>query len=83
MNGPHGKLQYLKKCLAYLRFEYVPYVQCTIMKLTVILITEMQTHRHYNPFIIAEPFDKEGNTLGHITAKSGNVNLFKVINFQY
>ena len=46
------------------------------------LITEMQTLRHYDQRIIAEPFDEEGNTLGHITAKSGNVNLFKVINFQ-
>ena len=41
----------------------------------------MQTLRHYDQRIIAEPFDEEGNTLGHITAKSGNVNLFKVINF--
>ena len=29
--------------------------------------------------VIAEDFDLEGNTLGHISARSGNSNLFKVM----
>ena len=55
------------------------YVQCTITKLNVILI-EMQTLRHFDQKIITAPFDAENNTLGHVTAKSGNINLFKVSN---
>ena len=38
----------------------------------------MQTLRHYNQRVTAYDFDDEGNTLGHIAARSGNVNLFKV-----
>ena len=36
-----------------------------------------QIHRHFSQNVIAEKFDPEGNTLGHITAKAGNVDLFK------
>ena len=43
------------------------------------LLTFLQVLRHYDQIIIAERFDDEGNTLGHITAKSGNVDLFKVL----
>lgn len=52
--------------------------QCTIMKVIVIHITEMQTLRRYDQSIIVAPFDEKGTTLGHITARSGSVNLFKV-----
>ena len=39
----------------------------------------MQALCHYNQMVIAEHFDLEGNTLGHISARSGNSNLFKVM----
>ena len=42
-------------------------------------LANVQTLRHYNQSVIAEHFDPDGNTLGHISAKSGNCNLFKVI----
>ena len=38
----------------------------------------MQTLRHYNQGVIAEEYDESGNTLGHIAAKCGTVELFKV-----
>ena len=79
---PHGKLQFWKNCPACLRFEHDTDLHCT-QRIQNMLIIEMQTLRHYDQRIIAEPFDEEGNTLGHITAKSGNVNLFKVLTFQY
>ena len=42
-------------------------------------LANVQTLRHYNQSVIAAPFDLDGNTLGHISAKSGNCSLFKVI----
>ena len=38
----------------------------------------MQTLRHYDQSVTADDIDNEGNTLGHIAARSGNENLFKV-----
>ena len=46
---------------------------------SVISITfVLQTLRHYNQSVIADDFDEKGDTLGHIAARSGNVELFKV-----
>ena len=41
-----------------------------------------QTLRHYNQRVTGNDFDEEGNTLGHIAARSGNVNLFKVPSYK-
>lgn len=38
----------------------------------------MQTLRHYDQRVVAEKYDKKGNTLGHIAAEDGKVSLFKV-----
>ena len=47
--------------------------------LTYLVTGNVQTLRHYNQGVIAEHFDSEGNTLGHISALNGSVELFKVV----